>query len=320
MANSNNQRNRVPSDVRTTLVMRMSETAAEVLLASGTITKERVFLKGEYCGGAKIKNKTLVLSHFVEIGFKGSEFEDCIFSHSYFERCYFRKASLTEVTLTGCTFRDCNFDGAQFINCNLDYAEFDNCSVTFRQIQSCLPSQVNVLRDLTRNLRVNAQNRGQSEDYRNLLLEEMKASRAYNLKKALGRESYYKTKYPSFTDRLAGLWDLTRLVIEDIIWGYGELPTRVIYTSAAIVLLFASLYWALSIWDSLLGRVEIRNMPQGASIEYLWFSVTAFVSGAYGDLTPTSLSALFLSTVERGLGLTMFGFFVTALYRRISKR
>jgi len=298
----------------------MSKTAAKVLLAKGTITKERVFLGGGDFRGAKIKNKTLVISRFVEIGFLGSEFEDCIFSHSYFERCYFRKASLTGVTLTGCTFRDCNFDMAKFIDCDLDYAEFHNCSVTFPQIQPCLPTQVNVLRDLVRNLRVNAQNRGQSEDYRKFLLEEMKASRGYNRKKALGRESYFKTKYPSFTDRLAGLRELTRLVIEDILWGYGEVPTRVIYTSVAIVLLFAFLYWVLSIWDSLLGRVEIRNMPQGATIEYLWFSVTAFISGAYGDLTPASLLALLLSTVERGLGLIMFGFFVTALYRRISKR
>jgi len=76
----------------------------------------------------------------------------------------------------------------------------------------------------------------------------------------------------------------------------------------------------LSISNPPLGRVEIRNMPPGASLEYLWFSVTAFVSGAYADLTPTSLGALFLSTIERGLGLTMFGFFATALYRRISKR
>ena len=179
---------------------------------------------------------------------------------------------------------------------------------------------MNVLRDLVRNLRVNAQDRGQSEDYRKFLLEEMKASKTYNRNKAFGSGAYYKNKYSSWTDRLTGLWEWIRLVAEDKFWGYGEVPTRVIYTSAAIVLLFASLYWALSIWDSLLGRVEIRNMPQGATIEYLWFSVTAFISGAYGDLTPASLLALLLSTVERGLGLIMFGFFVTALYRRISKR
>jgi len=140
----------------------------------------------------------------------------------------------------------------------------------------------------------------------------MKASKTYNRKKALRGDEYYKKKYPSLTDRLTGFKEWTRLVAQDILWGYGEVPTRVIYTSIAIVLLFALLYWAL--------RVEIRNMPTGATIEYVWFSVAAFVSGAYSDLTPANLSALLLSTAERGLGLIMFGFFVAALYRRISKR
>jgi hypothetical protein len=292
--------------------MKMSQIGVEVLLGEGTVAKERVSLKGENCDGRRIKGKTLLRSHFIEIAFKGSEFEECIFSHSYFERCYFRKATLNEVTLNGCVFRDCNFDGAQFINCQLDYAEFHNCSVTFSQIQSSLPARENVLRELARNLRVNAQDRGQSEDYRKFLLEEMKASKTYNRNKAFGSGAYYKNKYSSWTDRLTGLWEWIRLVAEDKFWGYGEVPTRVIYSSIVIVLIFAFLYWAL--------KVEIRNMPPNAIIEYIWFSVTAFVSGAYSDLTPANLGALLLSTAERGLGLTMFGFFVTALYRRISKR
>ena len=294
------------------MVMGMSETPANALSAEGPVTQEKVSLEGTDFGGRSIREKTLLRSHFIEIGFKGTEFEECIFSHSYFERCYFRKATLNEVTLTGCVFRDCNFDAAQFTNCQLDYAEFHNCSVTFSQIQSSLPARENVLRELARNLRVNAQNRGQPEDYRKFLLEEMKASKAYNRNKAFGRVAYYKNKYPSWTDRLAGLWEWTRLVVEDKFWGYGEVPTRVIYSSIAIVLIFAILYWAL--------KVEIKNMPPGAIIEYIWFSVTAFVSGAYSDLTPASPSALVLSTAERGLGLIMFGFFVTALYRRISRR
>jgi len=290
----------------------MTQTAVELLLAEDTVVKERVSLKGEDCDGRKIKGKTLLRSHFNEIGFKESEFEECIFSHSYFERCYFRKAILNEVILNGCIFRDCNFDGAQFINCQLDYSEFHNCSVTFSQIQASLPSRENVLRELARNLRVNAQDRGQSEDYRKFLLEEMKASKTYNRKKALGSDEYYKKKYPSWTDRLTGLKEWIGLEAEDIIWGYGEVPTRVICSSIVIVLFFALLYWAL--------RAEIRNMPTSATIEYFFFSATAFVSGAYSDLTPVNLAALLLSTTERGLGLIMFGFFVTALYRRISKR
>jgi hypothetical protein len=144
------------------------------------------------------------------------------------------------------------------------------------------------------------------------LLQEMKASRIYNKKKAFGTEDFYKKKYPSRRDRVAGFVEWTRLIFEDIFWGYGEVPTRVIWTSLAIIVSFAFLYWEL--------KIPIRNLPSDATVQFLWFSVAAFVSGSYGDLTPAGFRALVVSTAERGLGLIMFGFFVTSLYRRISKR
>lgn len=266
------------------------------------------------CDGKIIKEKTILRSRFLDLGFKRTKFEDCLLNHGHFERCHFRKAQFTNVNFTGCFFRDCRFDDAEFVNCHFDYAEFHNCSVTFEQLRSCLPVQENVLWKLARNLRVNAQNRGLTEDYRKFLLAEITASETYNYKKAFAsNDPYYRRKYPRLTDRFSAFWHWSWLKLEGVFWGHGEVPIRVIRFAGIVVFSFALLFH--------LPNVEIRNMPPDASfLEYLGFSAATFATAPYGDLVPSNPGARALATIEAALGLLVFGFLAAALYRRVSKR
>lgn len=293
---------------------KQAESLREILLADGACSRERLVLTNELFDNGNIREKTVQRSRFVELGFKGAHFEDCIFNHSYFERCHFRKAFFKTVSFTNCFFRDCRFDEAEFLDCQFNFAEFENCSVTYDQLKSCLPTMENILWKLARNLRVNAQNRGQTEDYRKFLLAEIRASETHNFKKAFAwSDPYYGKKYPRWEDRLIGLGSWLGLKFEGFFWGHGEVPLRVIRSAAIFIVAFAVLFrWT---------HAQIQNMPHNANfLEYLFFSAAMFTTVAYGDVVPASFGARVLATLDGACGLIVFGFLVAALYRRISKR
>lgn len=283
------------------------------LQLDGSHTWERDSLSGANCDGFKIGEKTLQRSRLTDCGFKNAEFEDCNFNHSYFERCYFRKARFSKVSFVGCHFRDCRFDEAAFTECHFDRAEFHNCSVTYTQLRSCLPTFENVLRELARNLRVNAQNRGATEDSRQFLLQEIQASETYHFKVAFAwKDAYYGRKY-RWEERLLGMWAWSLSKLEKFLWGYGEVPSRVVWASGGMVLCFAVVYWAFG--------MEIRNMPSHSSfLEYLGFSAATFATMNYGDLVAATRAGRLLTTAEACLGLLFFGFLAAAVYRKISRR
>jgi len=286
-------------------------TAAHLTSPDAYATQADVF-EDLSCDENILRQKSPVRCRFLRCGFKGSIFEDCIFNHSRFSDCYFRKAQFRRVSFVGCEFRDCKFDEAIFENCQLDNAEFSNCSITYKQVLPSFPRHDNVLWRLARNLRVNAQNRGEADDSRKFLLAELNASERHNYRKAFDwNDPYYGKKYkPLERVSACGQWCVSKL--SSFLWGHGEMPIHVLRMSLLIVILFAFLYG----WKG-----DFTNFPQSKSWqEYLGYSFAAFASAAYGNVTAANGAARFLSTVESILGLVLFGFFVSALYRRISKR
>lgn len=262
--------------------------------------------------GQKVVKKTFTHSHFTALGFKEAKFEDCVFNHSLFERCYFRKAMFERVSVVGCTFRDCRFDEAQFINCTLDYAEFFNSQITFRQLSNTLPATDNVLRALAMNLRVNAQERGLTEDCRKFLMIETHATEHHNFRKAFYWTDAYYRKY-SRMDRAKGFLSWVGLKFNWILWGHGEAPAQVILSSAAVILIFAGLFFT---WF----QQDFSGIHDFSFYEFIGVSAGAFTTSGYGLVTGLTRLTRLLLTLESAIGLTMFGFFVAALYRRISRR
>lgn len=286
------------------------------LSAAGPGSWEAETIAGWKCDGLKVKEKTVQRSRLTDCGFKGAEFEECSFNHSYFERCYFRKARFSSVSFIGCHFRDCRFDEAAFTECHFDRAEFHNCSITFAQLRHSLPAFENVLRELARNLRVNAQNRGASEDSREFLLQEIRASELHYYKMAFAWDDPFYGKHYRWEDRLRGFWSWSISKMARFFWGYGEVPSRVVWASGLIVAIFALIYWILGL--------EIRNMPKQTAfsgiLEYLGFSAATFATMSYGDLVAATRAGRLLTTLEACLGLVFFGFLAAAVYRKISRR
>lgn len=261
----------------------------------------------------RLRDKSLLRSRFIRCGFKEAQLEGCELNHSKFYECYFRKTCFRRVSFVGCEFKDCRFDEAEFDNCQLDNAEFSNCSITYDQIQPCLPQRQNILWRLARNLRVNAQNRGESEDARRFLLAELRASEIHNFKKAFAwTEPYYRRKYRG-VDRIIGGWNWAVSKISSFCWGHGELPSRVLRLAALVALLFAALYrWS---------NAAFHNFPEPQRFaDFVGLSVAMLAGTSYGATVAANGPARVLTTTESAIGLVLFGLFVAALYRRISKR
>ena len=282
------------------------------LTTVGANVWQREILSGASLDNAVITEKTVLRSRFLESGFLKAQFRDCTFNHSYFERCYFRQAQFSDTSFIGCQFRDCRFDEAAFSACHFDHAEFDNCAITYSQLANSLPGFHNVLWELARNLRVNAQNRGATEDSRAFLLQEIRASATHHYKVAFGwNDPYFGPKY-RWEQRWASFRKWAVSTIEGIVWGYGEVPIRVVWASSGIVLAFAIIYR----WSGM----AIRNMPQVGFLEHLGFSAATFATMNYGDVLADSAASRLTTTAEACLGLLFFGFLTAAAYRKISRR
>lgn len=293
-------------------IMRNSIDIVAKLISPDAVSVSGRVLSGVSLNDSSLQSHSLLQCRFIRCGFKGTTFKDCTFNHSRFSDCYFRKANFHRVSFIGCEFRNCKFDEAVFDNCQLDHAEFSNCSITYKQVLSSLPRYENVLWRLARNLRVNAQNRGEADESRAFLLVELHASERYNYRKAFDWDDrYYGHKYKPL-ERVSALKEWSASKIGHVLWGHGERPIYVLRMSLLIILGFAVLY----IWKGVFSNFP----PSYVWLEDLGYSFAAFASASYGNIAPANGLTRFMSAVESVLGLVLFGFFVSALYRRISKR
>lgn len=292
----------------------MGEGAAHDLATAGEFQASRLTFSDASYDDKTIAKKDLRLCRFSGLGFKNAKFEDCTFNHSTFERCYFRKADFSKTSFLACTFRDCSFDDASFSECAFDWAEFFNCGVRFDQLEHCLPGYENTLVALARNLRINAQGRGNTADSRLFLLAEIRASETHYYKMAFSVDDpWYRKKYSRWEDRVRGASGWFGLKLSGFLWGHGERPLLVVRFGLLLTLFFTLLYWTMGVPMS-------PGSGRGSLTEYLLFSAATFCRAGFGAATPTTPAARVAVTAEVSSGLVLFGFLSASLYRWISKR
>jgi len=268
--------------------------------------------------GASFRNLTVRFADYSGCGFLRRHFDGAKVAHSRFTDCYFREADFTDAEFTNCVFVDCNFDYAVFVRTRLPHSQFQNCSMTFEQLRQCLALHDDNLRwEVARNLKVNAINRGMSDDARSFLLVELRASERHNrLKGWPPAGSWQQRKYSDPVDRRAGRARWAALVLGRLFWGHGESPLLVASFAGIAALVFAALFYVLP-------GVFISNLSTNGHpnvLDYVGFSVATLVSATYGNALSSSQLTRILATVEAALGLMLLGFFVSALFRRVSRR
>jgi len=267
-------------------------------------------LKTSDCSRLTISHKEARGESFVGVTFLNGELRNCSFSHCHFKRCYFRKTHFNHAAFIGSRFVDCSFDQATFDGCDLSYTSYANCSISYQQVKPCLPDRQNVLHDLARDLRVNAQNRGDKTNVRHFLREELRASREHNYKKWHEVNDPYYQKY-TVAQRIGAFFEWLSLKVAGWVWGYGESWLAVLRISLVIICVFGLLYWRL---------VKINGLPTNGLRECLLFSFATFASVGYGQALADSLWGRFCTDIEAAIGLLLFGLLVVVLYTRFSSR
>lgn len=281
------------------------------LVKSGEAVEKALLIERATFDRKQISQKTVIQCRVEDSYFKEADFRRCNFLHTRFVRCYFRGASFSNSTFQGCFFDSCNFDGAKFHDCRLEYSEFVQTQIKYAQISGCLPHWPNVLLRLARSLRKNAESLGDSEEYRRFLSLELSASQQHNWDVLTKFDNYYE-KY-KVIDRIRALRNCVVDTIERLVWGYGEKWSRVLWTGAIV-----SLLYALALRFS---NAQVNNIPDGATIwTYLSLSIGNLLATDYHSAYPANTLAWALLLSERAIGFVIFGFLVTSLYVRISKR
>jgi hypothetical protein len=93
-----------------------------------------------------------------------------------------------------------------------------------------------------------------------------------------------------------------RLLLEELIWGYGERPFRIFGTAITIILGYSYLYY-----------LALRSIPShgvNSWSDCLYYATVTFTTLGLNDVMPTTLTLKFLVGSEALLGAFTIGLFV----------
>ena len=263
------------------------------------------FFKGEF------KGEKYAYSKFEDIGAKEAHFINCDFSFSYFNRCYFHKVSFEKCNFTGCLFNQCTIRTSNFKVCDFKYSRFFQTILPDEEILANLPDWPNVRVELLQNLRLNAQNTGNTKGIRIFLIEELEARRGYYLKMAKGKESYFKEKYKGLFQRIRGYWKYLTLWLDKYTWGHGERP-YFLFVSITLSILVS---WIMILFGNS-HKIIIDNHISYSYMYNVFMGITGFFLGI--NVIP---DAPWVVKIFIGLAKIFFmGVLITVLLRVLSKR
>ena len=261
-----------------------------------------------------LKDKDFRYCLFDSTGAKGITFENCDFSYATFSKAYFRKAIFINCKFIGAYFIDSNFRGVEMRACDFKYANFQNTVIPSDTVLDNLPEWPNVKRELLRIHRINASNFGDSESVKLYIREELTAQREHYRRARKRNESYYSNKYSGFYNWIKVRFKSILLWLDWNLWGHGEYPEKLIYSTLiilSVVALFISFKVThvneeLAIGEFLL---SIKN-----SIKYTF---DAFLGIDSSNLYRISKFWTYFTVIFR---ITVFGMFISVLFRYLSKR
>lgn len=253
--------------------------------------------------GVEVKNLKLNLSEIKKIGCKEVTIKYCELKQNFFRECYFRKTKFTKSDLTGCKFISCNFSKATFENSTLDYVSFENCAVNFEDIKDSLPKELNLKKEICKNLAMEHLKLGNTSQYKKFLFEEREVSRKYYLNIFKYTDNYIKKNYNNLDDRALGLVKYCLITFDKYLWGYGEKLSTII-KNIFLINIFCYIYFKFYLYKNSSTSIGIKDLIQN------------FFNISDGNLCLKYWS----TTIHRIIGIFMCGILLAALFRRINKR
>lgn len=247
-----------------------------------------------------------------DVGGKNIIFDSCDFSYAVIERGYFHQATFKNCKFIGTRLISCNFRSTKIEMCDFRYATFTGTVIPINEISSNFPYEPNQKRDLIQSLRANSISIGDYQTNNDLLSLELKATTQHHLNIVKRPHSYYLKKYTG-KDRFKSFIKYLGLKSEDLIWGYGLSPQRLIIFALSIITITA----AILSW---------QETSIGSSIEEIYssfknnFSHSLFALLDLALVPPDLLNkhnVIFACIVI--FRVTILGLLVSVLYRRYAR-
>lgn len=267
---------------------------------------------------------------FYFVRFVNCQFIDCIFANSFFKGCYFEDCKFDEIDFfAGERISNCVIANTEFLDFFSPHNLFTDCKITdssFFQKPLSKPNKIGneLFEDKSLSNFYNQLNLGSKES------GAFKKASDYRYK---SEKAHTRFNSKSFFEK----WK--RILIDELIIGYGERPSRTLFTSVFVIVLFASFYLlqGFSIDEANTGFTETINYTINFadfgdnifSIEYYWklgsdlldaiyFSFSAFVIFGIDNITSSNQLSRFLLVIEAFLGTTLIGAWTALLLKKIT--
>lgn len=190
--------------------------------------------------GAQLRDVNLRWSTIRDVGFKGTHLEHCNLSQASLSECYFRNTVFDNCDIVNSKFVKNEFSNARIEQCRLDFCSFKECEITLQTIRFRKDTDPRVLMRICRNLKLNAMSMGHFADAGELTYTEKTFERH-----TLHRHAF-TTEHESLRLRLRAIRGWFGSILLNALWGYGERPARLLVATAAAIVLFGALQFALN--------------------------------------------------------------------------
>jgi hypothetical protein len=241
---------------------------------------------------------------FTRVVAKGRRFTKVDFKYTIFDTCYFRNCVFDSCDFTGCRFSGTNLIGATFDGCKFDYAIFERTQVDSDILDVGCPGWENLALRFAKTLRTNYQALGDPESAKKALAVELHATEVHLRKSWKSRESYYRKKYKGLT-RIRAFFQWAAFKSLDVVWGNGENAWKLLRTVVILWLLMGVLH-----------VVYLDDWTRVSDYLKAWLHMPNVFLGV---TKPTGYSDFAVALVFF-LRLVLFGFFMSILIRRFSRR
>jgi hypothetical protein len=227
------------------------------------------------------------------------QFECVSFKFTIFENCYLRDCKFINCDFTGAMFVDTNLRGATFDGSRFDYARFTRTLIGHAILERHLPDYENVQLELSRNLRANFGQMGDTDGVNLAIRAELHATRLHYFRAAWSQQPYYRRKYIG-SARFVMVLRYAGFVFLDFIWGNGESLRRVARTLV-------------------LGCVLVAILGSLGELTFYTSAVRA-IPVFFGTPSSTWQMPVWLHTLAASMRLVLIGLFMSVLIRRFARR
>jgi hypothetical protein len=257
-------------------------------------------------GRVRFNGLNLWSSRFVDINLKGATFERCAMGLSAFDSAYLR----------GTHFLDCDLHGVSFARSNLEGARFERTALRFSTWTATAISPSAFAGGLLEEAR--DRHALAAGIYHALLLNLSAAGDEAGAGWAAYRECVM-LRHDLYRQRQWRRW-LGSYAL-DVLWGYGERPSRLMACALAFCVLCAACYFFMGIRAGERCIAGTGSLPTVEHVfECLYFSVVTFNTVGYGDVTPCGVASRAVAALEAFAGVFTMGLFVTANVRKLDGR